>query len=120
MNGGERGLRGSRYTYRLERHLYEGGLGARGSSLLTHTTPYPIPWQRSRIALYNRLCAQSIVTRHRGMGYKIPPWGKGLNCFLLHLGQLRDKKSLDLHENPLKVSKYDGVYTVGTVHNRPF
>jgi hypothetical protein len=24
------------------------------------------------------LCARSIVTRRRGMGYKIPPWGKGL------------------------------------------
>ena len=24
------------------------------------------------------LCAWSIVTRRRGMGYKIPPWGKGL------------------------------------------
>ena len=78
MNGGWRGLRGTRYTYRLGRHLYEGGLGARGSSLLTHTTPYPIPRRRSRIALYNRLFAQSIITRRRGMGYKIPPWGKGL------------------------------------------
>jgi len=31
---------------------------------------------------------------------------------MLHLGQLREKKSRDLHENPSKVSKYDGVYTV--------
>ena len=76
---GGRGLRGSRYTYRLGRHLYEGGLGARGSSLLTHTTLCPIPRRRSRISLYNRLCARSIVTHCRGMGYKIPLWGKGLN-----------------------------------------
>jgi len=32
---------------------------------------------------YNRLCARSIVTRRRGMGYKIPPWGKGLKEDLL-------------------------------------
>ena len=37
-----------------------------------------IPRRRLRIALYNRLCARSIVTLRRGMGYKMPPWVKGL------------------------------------------
>jgi len=46
-----------------------------------HTPLNPIPWRRLRIALYNRLCARSIVTRRRGMGYKTPLWGKGLNDF---------------------------------------
>ena len=34
-----------------------------------------IPRWQLRIALYIRLCTWSIVTRCRGMGYKIPPWG---------------------------------------------
>ena len=38
----------------------------------------PIPRQRLRIALYNHLGARSMVTCRRGMGFKIPPWGKGL------------------------------------------
>ena len=75
--GGE-GSPWARRMLRPGRHLYEGGLGTRGPSPLTHTTPYPIPRGRSRIALYNRLFTQSIVTRRRGMGYKIPSWGKGL------------------------------------------
>jgi len=43
---------------------------------------------------------------------------------LLHLGQLRDKKSLDLHENPSKVSiayvcfaqifTWEGTFTIAT------
>ena len=33
----------------------------------------------ARIALYNRLFARSIVTRRRGVGGVLLPWGKGLN-----------------------------------------
>ena len=33
---------------------------------------------RVRVALYNRLFAQSIVALCSGVGDKIPPWGKGL------------------------------------------
>ena len=36
-----------------------------------------------RVALYNRLFARSIVTRCRGVGNKIPLWGKGLKLCLL-------------------------------------
>ena len=39
---------------------------------------YPIPRRRVRIALYNHLFARFIVTRRCSLGYKIPPWGKGL------------------------------------------
>ena len=53
-----------------------------GAPLILHTQLHsllnPIPRRRLRIALYNRLCARSIITHRRGMGYKIPPWGKGL------------------------------------------
>ena len=34
--------------------------------------------RRVRVALYNRLFARSFITHRRGLGYKIPPWGKGL------------------------------------------
>ena len=40
---------------------------------------YPIPRRRVRIALYNCLFARSIITHCHGLGYKIPPWGKGLS-----------------------------------------
>ena len=33
---------------------------------------------RVRVALYNRLFAQSNVALCSGVGDKIPPWGKGL------------------------------------------
>ena len=82
---GGRGLRGPRPLLRPGHHLFEGGLGTRGSSPLTHTTSYAFCTPRHgggvRIALYNRLFARSIITRCRGMGYKIPPWGKGLRRF---------------------------------------
>ena len=39
-----------------------------------HTHLYPTTRRRVRIALYNRLFAQSIVTHRRGVGYKIPLW----------------------------------------------
>ena len=65
------------------RHLYEGGLGSRGPSPLTHTTSYTgtraIMRHRARVALYNRHFARSIVALCSGEGGKIPPWGKGLN-----------------------------------------
>jgi len=81
---GGRGLRGPRRMSRPGRHHYEGGLGTRGPSPLTHTTSYTgtgaFMRRRVRIALYNRLFARSIFTRRRGVGYKIPPWGKGLKC----------------------------------------
>ena len=110
--GGGRGLRGSRYTYRLGRHLYEGGLGARGSSLLTHTTPYPIPRRRSTIALYNRLCARSIVNRRRGMGYTIPPWGKGLKLIYVDLCQDQGKKGNDSPVSKVPGSRFKSAITL--------
>ena len=62
--------------------FYEGVKGTRGPSPLAHTTSYAdtraFMRQRARVALYNRLFARSIVTCRRGVGVKIPPWGKGL------------------------------------------
>ena len=79
---GGRGLHGPRHMSRPGRHLYKGGLGTRGPSLLTHTTSYAgnraFMRRWVRIALNNRLFAWSIVTRRRGVGGEIPPWGKGL------------------------------------------
>ena len=64
------------------RHLYEGRMGTRGPSPLAHTTSYAdtraFMRRRARVALYNRLFAQSIVTPRCGVGGEIPPWGKGL------------------------------------------
>jgi len=73
------------------------GLGAvsmkvecfQGAPTHSHTqTPYAgtreFMWRRARVALYNRLFARSILTRHHGMGDVFLPWGKGLknleNC----------------------------------------
>ena len=75
-------LHGPRHTYRPGRSLYEGGMGTRGPFPLTHTTSNAgtraFMLRRARIALYNRLYARSIVTHRRGVGGKIPLWGKGL------------------------------------------
>jgi len=53
-----------------------------GAPLHSHTTSYAgtraFMQRRVRIALYNRLFAQSIVTRRRGVCGEIPPWGKWL------------------------------------------
>ena len=47
-----------------------------------HTTSYAgtreFMRQRARVALYNRLFPQSIVTRRHGVGVLLP-WGKGLS-----------------------------------------
>ena len=37
---------------------------------------------RASVAHYNRLFAQSIVALCSGVGGKIPPWGKGLICYI--------------------------------------
>ena len=82
IGGWRRGCIGPRHTYRPGQSLYEGRMGTRGPSPLTHTTSYlgtrAFMWWRVRIALYNLLFARSIVTRRRGVGGKILPWGKGL------------------------------------------
>ena len=52
---------------------------------------YPTQRRRVRIALYSRLFARSIVNRRRGVGYKIPPWGKGL-IFPTLLGRRQQHK----------------------------